>query len=161
MEIKIQDFKEFNVNHIEDNEAKTGASIIYFKNGATVGVDISGGGPASCETPLCLCETANNPLNAIVLAGGSAFGLACRDGVVKCLEERGIGYDTSFAKVPLVVQSCIYDLSYGKSDIRPDSKMGYEVCLKALTNTSDKQGNVGAGCGATVGKLLGMQNAQK
>ena len=70
--------------------------------------------------------TADNPLNAVVLSGGSAYGLAASDGVMRCLEEQGIGYDTGFSKIPLVCQSCIFDLGYGRSDIRPDADMGYE-----------------------------------
>lgn len=119
------------------------------------------GGPASRETPLTSSMTADNPLNAVVLSGGSAFGLAASDGVMRCLEERGIGFDTGFAKVPLVCQSCIFDLGYGKPNVRPDADMGYEACARALEGCDDSMGNVGAGTGASVGKLLGMKQATK
>ena len=160
-EISIKEFEDISINHIEDNEAKTGVSVIYFKNGARVGIDISGGGPASRETALTSPLTADNPINAIVLSGGSAFGLAASDGVMKCLEDHDIGYDTTYAKVPLVLGASIYDLAYGKSDVRPDAKMGYEVMCKALDASSDLSGNIGAGVGATVGKVMGMQCASK
>lgn len=133
---------------------------MLFEKGAKVGADISGGGPASRETPLTSSITADNPVNAIVLSGGSAFGLAAGDGVMRYLEERGIGYDTGYAKVPLVCQSCIYDLGVGRSDVRPDGAMGYAACVDAEKNCP-RSGSVGAGIGATVGKLYGMERAMK
>lgn len=160
-EISIKEIDDVSIGHAQNDEAKTGVSVIYFKNGAQAGCDISGGGPASRETPLTSSMTADNPLNAVVLSGGSAFGLAASDGVMRCLEEHGIGYETGFAKVPLVCQSCIYDLAYGRADIRPDSAMGYEACMKALEECDDSMGNIGAGTGATVGKVLGLKQATK
>lgn len=160
-EISIKEIDDVSIGHAQNDEAKTGVSVIYFKNGAQAGCDISGGGPASRETPLTSSMTADNPLNAVVLSGGSAFGLAASDGVMRCLEEHGIGYETGFAKVPLVCQSCIFDLGYGKSDVRPDADMGYEACVRALEGCDDSMGNIGAGTGASVGKLLGMKQAMK
>ena len=93
-EIAITEIDGVSIGHAQDNEAKTGASVLYFKRGAQAGCDISGGGPASRETPLTDSMTADNPLNAVVLSGGSAYGLAASDGVMRCLEEQGIGYDT-------------------------------------------------------------------
>ena len=160
-EISIKEIDGVSIGNAQNDEAKTGVSVIYFKNGAQAGCDISGGGPASRETPLTSSMTADNPLNAVVLSGGSAFGIAASDGVMRCLEERGIGFDTGFAKVPLVCQSCIFDLGYGKSDVRPDADMGYEACVRALEGCDDSMGNIGAGTGASVGKLLGMKQAMK
>ena len=160
-EISIKEIDGVSIGNAQNDEAKTGVSVIYFKNGAQAGCDISGGGPASRETPLTSSMTADNPLNAVVLSGGSAFGLAASDGVMRCLEEHGIGFDTGFAKVPLVCQSCIFDLGYGKSDVRPDADMGYEACVRALEGCDDSMGNIGAGTGASVGKLLGMKQAMK
>ena len=160
-EISILDIKGVSIGHEQNDEAKTGVSVLYFPNGAQVGCDISGGGPASREIHLTDSMTADNPINAVVLSGGSAYGLAASDGVMKCLEENGIGYNTGFALVPLVCQSCIYDLGYGKNNVRPDSNMGYEACKRALESSSDLQGNIGAGTGATVGKLCGMKQATK
>ena len=159
--ISIKEMEGVSIGHAQDEIAKTGVSVIYFKNGAQAGCDISGGGPASRETPLTDPMTADNPLNAVVLSGGSAFGLAASDGVMKYLEEQGIGYNTGYALVPLVCQSCIFDLGYGKSNIRPDAALGYEACKNAFECCDDSIGNVGAGTGASVGKLMGMKQAQK
>ena len=155
----------FQIGHVTDNEAKTGVTVIYFPDGARCGCDISGGGPASRETPLASPLTADNRINALVLSGGSAYGLAASNGVMKYLEEQGIGFDTRFSKVPLVMQSCIFDLGYG-STCRPDEGMGREAACEALKNKSLKMvtplmGNVGAGTGATVGKICGMKRASK
>ena len=160
-EISIKEIEGVSIGHAQDENAKTGVSVIYFKNGAQAGCDISGGGPASRETPLTDSMTADNPLNAVVLSGGSAFGLAASDGVMKYLEEQGIGYNTGYALVPLVCQSCIFDLGYGKSNVRPDAALGYEACKNAFECCDDSMGNVGAGTGASVGKLMGMKQAQK
>ena len=108
-EIPITEVKGLSMGHAQDQEAKTGVTVLLFDKdrGAVTGCDISGGGPASRETPLTSPVTADNPLNAIVLSGGSAYGLAASDGVMRCLEDHGIGFETGFAKVPLVCQSCI------------------------------------------------------
>ena len=160
-EISVKDMKGLSIGHAQDDEAKTGVTVLYFPNGAQTGCDISGGGPASRETPLTDPMTADNPLNAIVLSGGSAFGLAASDGVMKCLEENGIGYNTGYALVPLVCQSCIFDLGYGKNNVRPVAQMVYKACKNALESFDDSMGNVGAGTGASVGKLMGMKQAMK
>ena len=160
-EISVNELTHFNIGHATDKEAGTGVTVIYFPEGATAGCDISGGGPASRETPLTMPMTADNPINAIVLSGGSAYGLAASDGVMNCLEEHGIGYDTGVCLVPLVCQSCIFDLGYGSYSIRPDSAMGRAACEQALTGTSNLTGCVGAGTGATVGKIFGMKQAEK
>lgn len=160
-EISIAEIDGIRIGHAQSDEAKTGVSVLYFPNGAQVGCDISGGGPASREVHLTDPLTADNPINAVVLSGGSAYGLCASDGVMRCLEENSIGYDTGFAKVPLVCQSCIYDLGYGKNNVRPDSNMGYEACKRALESTCASMGNIGAGVGATVGKLMGMKQAMK
>lgn len=112
-EISITELSNLRIGHTSDHDAKTGVTVLYFPNGAKAGCDISGGGPASRETPLTSPVTADNPINAIVLSGGSAYGLAAADGVMNYLESQNIGYNTGAALVPLVCQSCIYDLSYG------------------------------------------------
>lgn len=161
-EIAITDMPEVSIGNAQSDEAKTGVTVLLFdKKGAVVGVDISGGGPASRETPLTSPVTADNPINAIVLSGGSAYGLAAADGVMRCLEDHGIGFETGYAKVPLVCQSCIYDLGYGSATVRPDSAMGYAACEKALAGGNPSCGSVGAGTGATVGKICGMERAMK
>lgn len=162
-EIAMTEMPEVSIGNVQNEEAKTGVTVLLFdkKTGAVVGVDISGGGPASRETPLTSPVTADNPINAIVLSGGSAYGLAASDGVMRCLEDHGIGFETGYAKVPLVCQSCIYDLGYGSATVRPDSKMGYAACEKALAGGNPSSGSVGAGTGATVGKICGMERAMK
>ncbi len=160
-EISIKELTNLRIGHATDEKAKTGVTVLYFPNGARVGCDISGGGPASRETPLTSPVTADNPINAIVLSGGSAYGLAAADGVMRFLESQGIGYPTGPAVVPLVCQSCIYDLGYGSANVRPDADMGEEACRHALACTDSRTGNIGAGTGATVGKLYGMAQATK
>lgn len=159
-EISITEMKGVRIGNAQNTEAKTGVTVLLFDQGAKVGVDISGGGPASRETPLASPLTADNPVNAIVLSGGSAFGLAAGDGVMRYLEEHGVGYETGYAKVPLVCQSCIYDLGYGRADIRPDADMGYAACVDARKN-QPLTGSVGGGTGATVGKICGMERSMK
>ncbi|MFR2511512.1 MAG: P1 family peptidase [Lachnospira eligens] len=175
-EISVNDINDFRLGHASNKEAGTGVTVIYFPDGATAGCDISGGGPASRETPLTMPMTADNPINAIVLSGGSAYGLAASDGVMTCLEEHGIGYNTGVSLVPLVCQSCIFDLGYGSSKVRPDSTMGYEACIKALmkagvvnTDASTAANSiattpfraVSVPNSATVGKIMGMKQAEK
>ena len=109
-EISITELSNLRIGHTSDHDAKTGVTVLYFPNGAKAGCDISGGGPASRETPLTSPVTADNPINAIVLSGGSAYGLAAADGVMNYLESQNIGYNTGAALVPLVCQSCIYDI---------------------------------------------------
>ncbi len=159
-EIATTEMKGLKIGNAQNEEAMTGVTVLLFDHGATIGVDVSGGGPASRETLLASPLTADNPVHAIVLSGGSAFGLAASDGVMKYLEEHGIGFPTGFAKVPLVCQSCIYDLGIGKSQIRPDAAMGYAACVDAQDNRP-ACGNIGGGTGATVGKLYGMGRAMK
>lgn len=161
-EISFKDIDFVKIGHETNEEAKKGVTALYFPYYALVGVDIFGGGPASRETPLASPLTSNTPVNCILLSGGSAFGLAASNGTVKYLEEKGIGCDTVYAKVPIVLQSCIFDLCYGSSTIRPDSEMGYKAIKNAVENNNDiKSGNYGAGIGATVGKLFGIKRSMK
>ena len=155
-EIPITEIDGLRIGNAQNLDAMTGVTVLRFDEGAKVGCDISGGGPASRETPLASPVTADNPINAIVLSGGSAFGLVASDGVMRYLEEHGIGYETGFAKVPLVCQSCIYDLGIGRADVRPDSAMGYAACEDAEKNHPES-GITGAGTGASVGKICGRE----
>jgi L-aminopeptidase/D-esterase-like protein len=160
-EIDIREIKRLRIGHAQDMEAMTGVTALLFEGGALAGVDIRGGGPASRETPVLSPTTAQTPVHALLLAGGSAYGLAAATGAMSYLEARHIGYDTGFALVPIVVQSCIYDLSYGSSTIRPDADMGYRACSDAMEHNQPRCGIIGAGTGATVGKICGMQRASK
>ena len=130
------------VGNAQDDIGRTGVTVLYFPDGARTGVDIRGGGPASRETPVLDPTKEDIGIHAIVFSGGSAYGLAASDGVMKCLEDHGVGYDTGFALVPLVVQSCIYDLSYGSASARPDAAMGYAACEDALREGRPVSGSV-------------------
>lgn len=160
-EIPVNTLENVCIGTAEDHNAKTGVTVMIFPKGVMAGVEISGGGPASRETPVIAPTTNPTPLNAVVLGGGSAYGLAASDGVMKFLEEHGIGYDTGVALVPIVVQSDIFDLSYGSAKVRPDAKMGYKACENAMKRPEIKSGLYGAGVGATVGKFAGMRRAMK
>ena len=157
-EIAVTDIDGLRIGNAQDETARTGVTVLLFDQGARVGIDVSGGGPAARETHLADPTTADNPINAIMLGGGSAYGLAAADGVMRYLEEHGIGYDTGFARVPLVCASCLYDLGCGRADVRPDAQMGYAACAAAEAN-SPQSGSFGAGCGATVGKICGMERS--
>ena len=125
------------------------------------GLDVRGGGPASRESQLLNPLMAAQVIHAIVLAGGSAFGLGTADGVMRLLEERGIGFDVGVTKVPLVAQADLFDLTVGDPFTRPDAAMGYEAARLALEAPNYRDGNYGAGCGATVGKIGGMETCMK
>ncbi len=148
------------IGHAHDLEALTGCTVVLCEAGAVGGVDQRGGAPGTRETdplrPLHLVQQAH----AVVLAGGSAFGLEAATGVVRYLEERGVGFDVRIAKVPIVPAAILFDLGIGRSDVRPDAAMGYAACL-AATEGPVAEGNVGAGAGATVGKVLGLAQAMK
>ena len=125
------------------------------------GLDVRGGGPASRDSQLLNPLMSAQQIHAVVLSGGSAYGLGAANGVMKYLEEKDIGFDTGVAKVPLVAQSDIFDLSVGSADVRPDSEMGYEAAKTAFEAPNYRDGNYGAGCGASVGKAGGMETAVK
>lgn len=148
------------VGHAQDDEALTGVTVVLCEQGAVGGVDQRGGAPGTRETdamhPLHLVER----VHAIVLSGGSAFGLDSASGVVRFLEERGVGFDVRVARVPIVPAAILFDLGIGRADVRPDATMGYQACLNASANPP-AEGNVGAGIGCTVGKILGITQAMK
>ncbi|MCQ2550691.1 MAG: P1 family peptidase [Clostridia bacterium] len=160
MEIKITDIENIKVGSAQDLEAATGVTVVICEKGAPTGITVMGGGPASRDSNLLDPLSSGKFIHGVALAGGSAFGLDAAGGVMQYLEERGIGYDTGAAKVPLVCQSDIYDLGVGKADVRPDKAMAYAACQDAERN-DPKEGNVGAGTGATVGKIKGVEYAMK
>lgn len=159
-EIKFTDIEGIKVGHAQDLEAATGCTVILCPEGAIGGVDVRGGAPGTRETDLLKPENLVDRIHAVVLAGGSAFGLDAASGVMKYLEERNIGFDVQLTKVPIVCSAVLFDLDIGDYKVRPDFKMGYEACLNAEKNQCPN-GNVGAGTGATVGKLLGPSRAMK
>jgi len=148
------------VGNVQDDKAGKGVTVFRFTVPGRAAVEVFGGGPASRETE-SLAPERNHPLNALVFSGGSAYGLAASGGVARSLEEHGVGFDTGIALVPIVCQSCIYDLGYGSSTVRPDEQMGYKACEASFSKNDPRSGNVGAGTGATVGKAAGMRQAQK
>ncbi|MBW8010853.1 MAG: P1 family peptidase [Chloroflexi bacterium] len=156
----ITDVPGIKVGQAQDDEALTGCTVIMCEKGAVAGVDQRGGGPGSREIALL------NPVNhiekiyAVMLSGGSAFGLDAASGVVQYLDEKGIGYDIRVTKIPIVPSVILNDLFIGNPKIRPDAEMGYQACLKASVKPP-AEGNFGAGTGATVGKILGPTQAMK
>lgn len=155
----ITDVPGIRVGHAENKEALTGCTVVLAEEGMVCGVDVRGSAPGTRETDLLAPVNAVEEVHAIVLSGGSAFGLQAATGVVDYLEEHGKGFDTGYARVPIVPAAILYDLGIGNADVRPDREMGYRACQLAGANVS--VGNVGAGCGATVGKTLGMEQAMK
>jgi L-aminopeptidase/D-esterase-like protein len=156
----ITDVPGLEVGHAQDDEALTGVTAILCRKGAVAGVDQRGGAPGTRETDLL------NPLNmvekvhAIVLAGGSAFGLDAAGGVMRYLEEQKVGFDVGVARVPIVPAAILFDLALGRADVRPSPEMGYRAAANASAEMT-AQGNVGAGTGASVGKIFGMAGAMK
>lgn len=160
-EISMQKIQGIRIGQAENVQAGTGCTVLVAKEGMCAGLDVRGGGPASRESQLLNPLSAAQTIHAIVLSGGSAFGLGTADGVMKLLEERGIGYDVGATKVPLVAQADLFDLTVGDPFTRPDSAMGYEAARLALDAPNYRDGNHGAGCGATVGKFMGMDTCMK
>src|SRR5437762_2292499 len=150
----ITDIPGIRVGHDTNLAAGTGCTVILCDAPAMGGIDVRGGAPATRETDLLRPMTLVEGVNAIVLTGGSAFGLDAAGGVMLYLEERGIGYDTGVARVPIVPAAAIFDLAFGLASIRPDASAGYRACEQASSEPV-AQGTVGAGTGATVGKMAG------
>ena len=160
-EIPVTAIGPVGIGQAENREAGTGCTVFVSREGMRAGLDVRGGGPASRESQLLNPLMAAKVIHGIVLAGGSAYGLGAANGVMACLEERQIGYDVSVTRVPLVVQSDIFDLTVGDAFVRPDAAMGYEAARLALEAPNYRDGNYGAGCGATVGKIAGMETCMK
>jgi L-aminopeptidase/D-esterase-like protein len=156
----LTDIPGLQVGHWTDLEAATGCTVVLCPEGAVAGVDVRGTAPGTRETdlldPVCFIRE----VHAILLGGGSAFGLAAADGVMRWLEEHNYGFDVGLAKVPIVPAAILFDLSVGRAGVRPDAAAGYAAC-QAASAGQVPEGNVGAGTGATVGKTLGFQQATK
>ena len=160
----ITDVHGIEVGHAQDEEALTGCTVILCRKGAVAGVDVRGGAPGTRETDLLNPINLVGKVHAIVLAGGSAFGLDASSGVMRYLEEKKIGFNTGAAKVPIVPSAILYDLNLGRADVRPDSAMGALAAASARGFTASDppaEGNVGAGTGASVGKMFGTALATK
>ena len=161
MEIPIQSVAPVQIGQVENSQAGTGCTVLVCPQGMRAGLDVRGGGPASRESQLLNPLMAAQFIHAIVLGGGSAFGLGAANGVMRYLEERQIGLDVGVTKVPLVAQSDLFDLTVGDAFTRPDAEMGYQAARQAMENPNYRDGNYGAGCGATVGKIHGMATCMK
>ena len=148
------------VGHAQDTEALTGCTVILCPPNTVGGVDQRGGAPGTRETDLLHPMHIVQHVNAILLSGGSAFGLAAADGVMRYLEKHGVGYETSVARVPIVPGAVIFDLDVGRADRRPDAAMGYAAC-QAAASSAVPQGCIGAGIGAKIGGILGRSFATK
>jgi L-aminopeptidase/D-esterase-like protein len=156
----ITDVPGIRVGHYTDLVAATGCTVVLCEKGAIAGVEVRGAAPGTRETDLLRPLHLVQQVHAVLLAGGSAFGLDAAGGVMKYLEEQGSGFDTGVARVPIVPAAVLFDLAIGDASIRPDAQAGYEACLCA-TSGPVEEGNVGVGTGATVGKLLGPTQAMK
>ncbi|HWI63398.1 MAG TPA: P1 family peptidase [Symbiobacteriaceae bacterium] len=156
----ITDVPGIKVGHAHDLDALTGVTAILATEGATVGVAVEGSAPGTRETDLCRPGNLVEQAHAVLLCGGSAFGLAAADGAMRYLAEQGIGFATGAAVVPIVPAAVLYDLAVGRPDVQPDAAMGRAAC-EAATDGPIAQGCVGAGAGCTAGKLLGIQLATK
>ncbi len=156
----ITDVAVIRVGHAQNLKALTGCTVILCEGGAVGGVDVRGGSPGTRETDLLRPMHRVERVHAVMLSGGSAFGLSAASGAMSYLEGRGIGFDARVARVPIVPSAILFDLGIGDATVRPDSAMGYRACLNA-TDGRPAEGNVGAGTGATVGKILGPGQAMK
>ncbi len=152
----LTDIPGIRVGHATDGSALTGCTVILCPPKTVGGCDVRGNAPGSRELALLASDKSMQEIHAVLLTGGSAFGLAAADGVMRYLEEQDMGYETPWAKVPIVPVAVIFDLYLGSPKVRPDSRMGYEACINAIDSVI-QQGNVGAGVGATVGKWAGME----
>lgn len=148
------------VGHWTNLDAATGCTVVLCPEGAVAGVDVRGGAPGTRETDLLNPTCMVDKVHAIYLGGGSAYGLAGADGVMRWLEEQEHGFDVLVAKVPIVPGAILFDLALGNANIRPDAAAGYAACT-AASDAPVAEGNVGAATGATVGKILGFPNAMK
>jgi L-aminopeptidase/D-esterase-like protein len=156
----ITDVPGIMVGHADDAQGMTGCTVVLCTDGAVGGVDQRGGAPGTRETDLLRPSHLVQKVHAVLLAGGSAYGLDAAAGVMRYLEERDIGHDTAIAKVPIVPAVILFDLGLGRPDVRPDAAMGYLACQNASPDRP-QEGNVGAGMGASLGKILGMSSAMK
>lgn len=158
--IDIRDIGGFRIGNAQNYDGMSGVTALVFDKENVCGIDISGGGPAARESYLFTPLAYQQSVTALLLSGGSAYGLEASCGAMKYLEEHNMGYHLGPMVVPIVPQSCIFDLGFGSHACRPDMRMGYDACADAENNNA-VSGNIGGGTGATVGKIRGMRCAQK
>ncbi|MFK4785660.1 P1 family peptidase [Fusobacterium sp. MFO224] len=159
-EINLSEINGIKIGNAQNIKGATGCTVILCENGGTAGVDVRGGAPASRETELLKSENTVDKVHGIILSGGSAYGLDAAAGVMQYLEEKEKGFSVKTGVVPIVCGASLFDLIVGDSKCRPDKKMGYEACLNSEKNEI-KEGNIGAGTGASVGKIRGVERAMK
>ena len=156
----ITDVVGVKIGHFTDSRKPTGCTVLLTEEGAVGAVDVRGAAPGTRETDLLNPVNLVEKVHAIVLSGGSAFGLDTAAGVMRYLEERNIGFDVGVARVPIVPAAILFDLAVGDPKIRPNAEAGYQACINASVSRP-AQGNFGAGAGATVGKCFGIKRAMK
>jgi L-aminopeptidase/D-esterase-like protein len=156
----ITDVAGIEVGHFTDARRPTGCTVVIARDGAIAGVDVRGAAPGTRETDLLAPTNLVDSVHAIVLAGGSAWGLDAASGAVRWLEEHGVGLAVGPARLPLVPAAVLFDLLVGDSSIRPDFAAGYAAC-EAASTSAPAEGSIGAGCGAAVGKVFGIERAMK
>jgi L-aminopeptidase/D-esterase-like protein len=156
----LTDVRGLNVGHFTDTRRPTGCTVVLTPQGVVAGVDVRGASPGTRETELLSPLNAVEKIHAVLLSGGSAFGLDAAGGVMRWLEEQGVGVEVGPARIPIVPAAILFDLFTGDASIRPDAASGYAACI-AAKNSAEAQGNVGAGAGAVVGKLFGIARAMK
>lgn len=156
----LTDIPGIQVGHFTHDQRPTGCTVILTEKGVRAGVDVRGSAPGTRETDLLHPLNTVQEIHALLLSGGSAFGLDAAAGVVRYLEERNVGYETGIVRVPIVPAAILFDLGLGNPKIRPDRDSAYEAC-RAANSGPVQEGNVGAGAGATVGKSFGMTRAMK
>lgn len=159
-EIKFTDIENIKVGNEQDLVGGTGCTVILCENGAVAGVDVRGGSPCTRETDLLNPVNLVEKIHAVLLSGGSAFGLDAASGIMEYLEEKDVGFDVKVTKVPIVCGAALFDLVVGDHKIRPDKEMGYRACVNA-TNEELSSGTVGAGTGAIIGKYCDVERAMK
>ena len=160
-EISISEIEGFKIGNAQDTAGATGCTAIICEKGAYAGVDVRGGSPASRETELLRPVNTVQQIHAVMLSGGSAFGLEAGDGAMRFLAEKGIGFDTGYGRVPIVCGCSLFDLELVSNTVYPDKAMGYEACKNAFSGLPVAEGNAGAGTGATVGKFRGCGRMMK
>lgn len=156
----ITDVAGLEVGHFTDTRRPTGCTVILTREGAVAGVDVRGAAPGTRETELLHPSNLVEHVHGVLLAGGSAWGLDAASGVMRWLEDQGCGLDVGVGRVPIVPAAVLFDLPVGNARVRPDAHAGYQACVAASTQPP-AEGNVGAGAGALVGKLFGLERAMK
>lgn len=154
------DVSGIRVGHETDLEGLTGCTVVLFDRPTVMGGEVRGANPGTREIDVLHPVSSAEQAHGLLLTGGSTFGLAAADGVMRYLEERDRGFDVGVARIPVVPGAVIFDLRVGSSTARPDAAMGYAAAA-AAESADFAQGNVGAGTGATVGKILGIERAMK